>query len=144
MKQSRLIWARPAWAAVLSFVLFLAVASNGWRSRAAEYVAEKGGYPPPVAYASDEGELAIKSFKVPAGLKVELAAGEPLLANPVAFSIDEQGRFYVVETFRLHAGVTDIRAHMDWLDEELAMKTVEERVAYMKRREGKRISQYTA
>ena len=38
---------------------------------------------------------------MPAGLKVELFAAEPLLANPVAFCIDEQGRFYVAETFRL-------------------------------------------
>ncbi len=108
----------------------------------AAYVAQKGGYPPPVAAASPEGENAIKTFQVPAGLKVELVAGEPLVANPVAFSIDEQGRFYVVETFRLHAGVTDIRAHMDWLDRELAVKSVEERVSYMKQFEGKRIDQY--
>jgi quinoprotein glucose dehydrogenase len=32
---------------------------------------------------------------------------------------------------------------MDWLDEELAVKTVEERVAYMTRHEGKRIAEYT-
>ena len=85
----------------------------------------------------------LKRFRVPKGFKVELAAAEPLLANPVAFSIDEQGRFYVVETFRLHSGVTDIRSHMDWLDEELAVKTVEERVAYMTKHEGKRIADYT-
>jgi quinoprotein glucose dehydrogenase len=133
----RMAWAREV--AVGIGALMLTAASMG----GAEHVATKGAYPPPVARASDEGELALKSFKVPPGLKVELVAGEPLLANPVAFTIDEQGRFYVVETFRLHAGVTDIRGHMDWLDEELAVRTVEERVAYMKRHEGKRISQYT-
>lgn len=110
---------------------------------AAEYAPGKTGYPPQVQSASDEAELAMKRFRLPKGLKVELAAAEPLLANPVAFHIDEQGRFSVVETFRLHAGVTDIRGHMDWLDEELAVKTVEERVAYMTKHEGKRISEYT-
>jgi quinoprotein glucose dehydrogenase len=110
---------------------------------AAESSPEKAGYPPQVQAASDEAELALKRFRVGGGLKVELAAAEPLLANPVAFCVDEQGRFYVVETFRLHAGVTDIRGHMDWLNEELAVKTVEERVAYMTRHEGKRISDYT-
>ena len=109
---------------------------------AAEMVERKGAYPPPVQPASDEGELALKRFRVAKGLKVELAAAEPHLANPVAFCIDEQGRFYVAETFRLHAGVTDIRGHMDWLDEELAVRTVEERVAYMTRHEGKRIEDY--
>lgn len=110
---------------------------------AAEMTERKGAYPPPIQPASDEGDLALKRFRVAKGLKVELAAAEPHLANPVAFCIDEQGRFYVAETFRLHAGVTDIRGHMDWLDEELAVKTVEERVAYMTRHEGKRIEEYT-
>jgi quinoprotein glucose dehydrogenase len=109
---------------------------------AAESAPGQGEYPPPVQPASNEGELALKRFRVAPGLKVELAAAEPLLANPVAFTIDEQGRFFVVETFRLHSGVTDIRGHMDWLDEELAVKTVEERVAYMTRHEQKRIGEY--
>jgi quinoprotein glucose dehydrogenase len=98
---------------------------------------------PRVAAASNEGELALKRFRVPKGFKVELFAAEPLLANPVAFSIDEKGRFYVAETFRLHAGVTDIRSHMTWLDDELASQSVENRVEYMKRFEGKRIGDYT-
>ena len=110
---------------------------------AAEYAPGKAGYPPAVQPASDEAELTLKRFRVAKGLKVELAAAEPLLANPVAFCIDEQGRFYVAETFRLHAGATDIRGHMDWLDEELAVKTVEERVAYMTKHEGQRIAEYT-
>ena len=110
---------------------------------AAEYVPRKTDSLPQVQPASDEGELALKRFRLPKGLKAELVAAEPLLANPVAFTIDEQGRFYVAETFRLHAGVTDIRGHMNWLDEELAVKTVEERVAYMTKFEGKRIADYT-
>ena len=55
-----------------------------------------------------QGELAIKNFELPAGLKVDLWAAEPLLVNPVAFNFDEHGRAYVCETFRLHAGVGDI------------------------------------
>ena len=62
----------------------------------------------------------MKGFKLADGLSVDLVAAEPLLANPVAFDIDEKGNFYVVESFRLHKGVTDIRQHMNWLDEELA------------------------
>src|SRR6185503_6479407 len=97
---------------------------------------------PKVAPASDEGERAIQRFRIPKGFKIELFAAEPLLANPVAFAIDEKGRFFVAETFRLHAGVTDIRNHMTWLDEELASTSVEERVEIMKRHEGKRITDY--
>lgn len=98
---------------------------------------------PKIAPASSEGELAMKRFRIPKGFKVELFAAEPLLANPVAFSIDEKGRFFVAETFRLHAGVTDIRGHMTWLDDELASQSVENRVEYMKRFEGRRIDDYT-
>jgi quinoprotein glucose dehydrogenase len=129
-------------ASALSWAAFVCgiIAAN--TLAAAEYVPGKSGYPPSVQAASDEGELALKRFRLPKGLKAELAAAEPLLANPVAFCIDEQGRFYVAETFRLHAGVTDIRGHMNWLDEELAVKTVEERVAYMTKFEDKRIADY--
>jgi quinoprotein glucose dehydrogenase len=48
-----------------------------------------------VAPASDEGQLAIKRIKPAPGLKVDLWAAEPMLANPVAFCFDEKGRAYV-------------------------------------------------
>src|SRR5215212_5329659 len=111
-------------------------------ARGAEFVKQDPTVPM-VAQASDEGERAMKRFRIPKGFKVELFAAEPHLANPVCFTIDEKGRFYVAETFRLHAGVTDIRGHMTWLDAELASKSVEERVAYMKKFEGNRIGDYS-
>ena len=82
-----------------------------------------------VKAASSEPEKAMKSLKVAPGFKVELFAAEPLLANPVSFDIDDQGRFYVVETFRHSDGVTDTRGHMNWLDDDLASETVADRVA---------------
>jgi quinoprotein glucose dehydrogenase len=109
---------------------------------AAEFVPDAFNAPV-VAPASDEAELAIKRFRVPKGFKVELFAAEPLLANPVAFCIDHQGRFYVAETYRLHTGVTDIRGHMNWLDDDLANRSVADRVAMMKRYESNRIASYT-
>ena len=99
-------------------------------------------YNPTIAAASDEGEKAIRTFRVPAGLKVELFAAEPLLANPVAFCIDEKGRFYVAETFRHEAGVTDTRGHMNWLDDDLACRTVADRVAMYKKFLGKEFESY--
>src|SRR6266478_9745920 len=96
-----------------------------------------------VAPASNEGLLAIKQFQVPPGLRVDLWAAEPMLANPVAFNFDEKGRAYVCETFRLHSGVDDIRGIMDWLDEELACRTVDDRLAEMKRHLGQRFETYT-
>ncbi len=127
---SALVWAIP-------MVLLV-----DFRAPAAETIPSGPNTAPQVAPASDEGERAIKRFRVPKGFKVELFAAEPLLANPVCFSIDEKGRFYVAETFRLHDGVTDIRGHMNWLDDDLACKSVEDRVAMLKKFEGKNISNY--
>jgi len=91
---------------------------------------------PKVAAASNEGQDAIRQLKLPAGFKAELIAAEPHLANIVSFFIDEHGRIYVCETFRLHAGVTDIRGHMDWLDEDMAARTPDDRYALMQRHLG--------
>ena len=82
-----------------------------------------------VKAASSEPAKALKSLKVAPGFKVELFAAEPLLANPVSFDIDDHGRFYVVETFRHSDGVTDTRGHMNWLDDDLASRSVADRVA---------------
>jgi quinoprotein glucose dehydrogenase len=107
---------------------------------------EPGGSKPKspyVAPASDEGQMALKRIKPAAGLKVDLWAAEPMLANPVAFCFDEKGRAFVCETFRLGAGVDDIRGIMDWLDEELASRTVDDRLAEMKRHLGDRFGSYS-
>src|SRR5438132_2761914 len=109
----------------------------------AQHKLSEGARAPKIAPASDEAELAIKQFQVPAGLKVDLWAAEPMLANPVAFNFDEKGRAYVCETFRLGAGADDIRQIMDWLDEELACRTVDDRLAEMKRHLGSRFETYT-
>lgn len=89
--------------------------------------------------ATDEGELAMKKFKLDKDLKCELFAAEPMVANIVAFSIDEKGRFFVSETFRVGEGVIDNRQHMDWLDEDLNSRSVEDRYAFQKRHLGKNL-----
>lgn len=99
---------------------------------------------PQVAGPSDEGQQAIGGFRVPAGLKVELFAAEPLLANPVAISVDHQGRVWVCETFRQGKGVEDNRGHGEWLDDDLAAQTVEDRLAYIHKHQGAKARDYTA
>lgn len=105
----------------------------------------------PSTGANDDPVLAMKKFKVPPGLQVELFAAEPQFANPVAFTIDEHGQVYVAETYRhsavgpayrLFEGVLDIRSHMDWLDEELALRTVDDRVKMLRRKVGPQISKF--
>ena len=99
-------------------------------------------YQPTVVAASPEASIAMKAFKVPQGFALDLWAAEPLLANPVVFSFDEKGNAYVVETFRLHHGVTDTRGHMNWLDDDLASRTIDDRVAKYKKFLGKDFASY--
>jgi putative membrane-bound dehydrogenase-like protein len=44
-------------------------------------------------------EESVARMKVPAEFEVKLFAAEPLVVNPVAFTIDERGRIWVVECF---------------------------------------------
>lgn len=86
-----------------------------------------------VAPASDEGENAVKQLAVAPGFTASLWAAEPRLANPVALSFDEQGRCYVVETFRRRGSVLDIRKLPKWLDDDLACRTVADRIAMVQK-----------
>lgn len=133
---------RPCLAALFA----IALVSLGGRPAASQpadaQATSKQPYAPKIAPASDEAQKAMAGFRVPAGLKLSLFAAEPLLANPVAFSIDERGRFFVAETFRLHAGVTDTRRHMNWLDDDLACRTVADRVAMYRKYLGAAFATY--
>lgn len=40
---------------------------------------------------------ALSTFKLPEGFKIELVAAEPLISDPVAMDVDENGNIYVVE-----------------------------------------------
>jgi len=89
---------------------------------------------PVVAARSDEPAKASAAFGLPAGMAVKLFAAEPDVANPVAFTIDEQGRVFVCETFRQTRGVSDNRIHTsEWVDADLASQSVEDREAYHRR-----------
>jgi quinoprotein glucose dehydrogenase len=90
-------------------------------------------YKPTIAAASDAAQQALKRIQKPEGVVGTLWAAEPLMANPVCFCFDEKGRCYVAETYRLHKGVTDNRLNMKWLDDDLASRTVSDRVAMYKK-----------
>jgi len=81
---------------------------------------------------NDTPDAALKKFAVAPGLQIEAWAGEPLLANPVAFAFDNKGRAFVAETYRRRTSVPDIRKNEEWKLENLALRTVEERIAFLK------------
>jgi quinoprotein glucose dehydrogenase len=104
-------------------------------------VAQEGGPVPgpaggrKVMPASDEGEAAMKGFRLAPGFKAELFAAEPHVANISGFDIAPDGKVYVVEVFRRRGGgVLDMRTLPAWLDDDLASRTVADRVALVKRR----------
>ena len=41
----------------------------------------------------------VKRMTVPPEFEVKLFAGEPMLANPIAFTLDEKGRVWAIESF---------------------------------------------
>ena len=59
---------------------------------------------------------------------MDLWAREPLLMNPVALSFDDQGRLYVVETARRGTVDIDIRAHKEWVKEDLGSDSITRQV----------------
>jgi quinoprotein glucose dehydrogenase len=88
---------------------------------------------PEINPASEEAQQAVGRMQVPPGLEVKLWAAEPMLANPVAFNFDEQGRIFVAETYRYRSSVLDIRDYMWMLEDELACRTVEDRAALIRK-----------
>ncbi|MFM2164452.1 MAG: Quinoprotein glucose dehydrogenase precursor, partial [Planctomycetota bacterium] len=71
---------------------------------------------------------ATVKIKPVAGLAKSLVAAYPLLDDPVAFCIDEQGRFYFAESDRQDLGVEDNRHSPFWLLDDIACETVADRL----------------
>jgi quinoprotein glucose dehydrogenase len=78
-----------------------------------------------------QAELAMKKFQVAPDLKISLFAAEPQLENPVSFSIDEHGRFFIAETHRYQISIFDITQNQPWLLNDLSFRTVADRTAFL-------------
>ncbi len=90
-----------------------------------------------------DADKARSAISVPAGMKAELWAAEPLMMNPVSFTFDEKGRAYVCETTRFDKGVPDTRGHMYWLDEDIGARTIDDRLKmYEKHKYGAKDNNY--
>ena len=103
--------------------------TNGFRA----LVTDDRPATPTLAPASAEGQARIKQFKLPPGLQVDLWAAEPMLANPVAFSVDELGRVWTSETYRYRTSVLDIRHYMFMLEDDLASRSLADRLSNIRK-----------
>jgi quinoprotein glucose dehydrogenase len=88
---------------------------------------------PKLLPASDEPAKAMAKFRVAPGFQVNVWASEPMLANPVAFCIDEKGVIYTAETYRYRTSALDIRHYMFMLEDDLASRSTDDRIAYIKK-----------
>jgi quinoprotein glucose dehydrogenase len=88
---------------------------------------------PHLQAASDEPRKAMAKFQLAPGFTADVWAAEPMLANPVAFTIDEQGRVFTSETYRYRSSVLDIRHYMFMLEDDMACRTTDDRIAMSKR-----------
>ncbi|MFO0934930.1 MAG: c-type cytochrome [Gemmataceae bacterium] len=95
--------------------------------------------PKPKPDPKADPSVAASRAVIEGGLKATVWASEPLMENPVVFSFNRKGVCYVVETNRMNAGVPDTRSFMYWLDDDIAARSVEDRLAmYQKQYPGKK------
>ncbi|WP_170110334.1 HEAT repeat domain-containing protein [Flavilitoribacter nigricans] len=78
------------------------------------------------AEPADFEEANQVSATLPEGLALKLWAPGPLLRNAVAITFDNQGIAYVAETNRRKSSDIDIRAHRDWMVDELRLQSLED------------------
>lgn len=98
--------------------------------------------------ASDEGITRIDSLEntklarriissvrpeVADGLTIGLWAVDSLVADPVTIHIDHAGNVYYIRTNRRKNSEIDIRAHRDWEIASIALQTVEDKRAFLKK-----------
>lgn len=68
------------------------------------------------------------TFRVPAGLSVDLFAAEPKLASPVAIGLDEHNRVFVAEEYRFNLGTEENRTRPFLLEDDLQLQTTDDRL----------------
>ena len=78
---------------------------------------------------SRELDLAVRKLEPAAGMRADLFAGEPQLANPVALWVDDRGRVFVAETHRYNTSALYVKQHSHWYFDDLACRTVADREA---------------
>jgi quinoprotein glucose dehydrogenase len=72
------------------------------------------------------------AIKLADGLKLDLWASDSLAPDPVAITVDDQGRVYLNRTNRQKNSEFDIRGHRNWMTQSIAMQTVEDRRAFLR------------
>ena len=73
------------------------------------------------------------AVEVDPALQLTLWAADSLVTDPIALSIAPDGRVFYTRAERMKNSEFDIRGHMDWTEETMALQTVEERRAFLRK-----------
>lgn len=66
------------------------------------------------------------------GLEIDLWASDSLVQDPIAISIDPEGRVYYTRASRQGNSEFDIRGHRDWMTASISFQSVEDRRAFLR------------
>ena len=61
-------------------------------------------------------------------LAAALIAQDPLVQDPVSFCVADDGSLFIAESFRQEKGVEDNRSSKFWLEDDLQLQSVEDRL----------------
>ena len=97
---------------------------------------------PDLPDGTEKARQQMAAFRMPKGMKAELFAAEPMLASPVAISLDEKNRVFVAEVHRLGRGVAENRDNPAFkftffLDDDLQSQTIADRLKMYEKHKAK-------
>ncbi|MEZ0274083.1 MAG: hypothetical protein ACAH88_04205, partial [Roseimicrobium sp.] len=85
----------------------------------------------PPAALPDEEEKPVPVPPLPSQkLQLHKWSGELNVPDPVACTVDPQGRVYVTQTTRRKVGDLDIREHTQWIPNDVAMESIDQKQAF--------------
>jgi putative heme-binding domain-containing protein len=70
--------------------------------------------------------------KIAEGLELSLWASDSLAPDPIAMSVDNQGKVYLTRTNRQKNSEFDIRGHQDWMTPSISLESVEDRREFLR------------
>ena len=80
------------------------------------------------AEPSAQSAPAPPSIAPVAPLSWAIYAQDPLVQDPVSFCVADDGSLYIAESFRQEKGVEDNRSSKFWLEDDLQLQSVEDRL----------------
>ena len=126
----------------LTLVFYLSVllfSCNNKKSEDKKETLEKVTYPKKIVElkADEAATLAEKirqevNVELADGLELSLWASDTLVQDPIAISIDQDGRVYYTRATRQNNSEFDIRGHRHWITASVSFQTVEDRRKFLR------------